>query len=735
MAKGGAFGNPLTTGIALNFEVDMTPYRQMMQDNLQFAQTQAAERKAKEKEFQDILKNITYDDSKIHSRMRPEARLEYASTINDVINLKKNNDLGGVMNRIAKFDSKLNNYVDGTTNFRAYEKAAADGTNWVDNEYITAFNNPEKFSTADLIDKYSAVATFDKESGVFSSQATPKQDALAFVNKYMGGMQYNFEIDNGKVGSDARQTGTGAYVYRKSKSEDPESFYRELGAAWLGGGRDNIEDMRRNLNLKPEDLEGNIDTPSGPVAKSLHYATEFMRKFAEPQMYSDVTGSPPAEKTPKATYGLTDKNIGDVSFSSKPSSAVSTESSTPEQIKQGRLDYVTNELQGPYDVAKSKDPDDIEDAFGGDGGFKNVVESYGLTWDIPFAPRRQEVEITAGGVAHLLDPTKPDFVQKVANLVISGGNEGKVTKIASTPETTPEEFLTPESDSFFANLAGGKKPTTDWMIPAGTTVILTGDQGAVEVKLKNDMTLEDGKFQKAAKYKGKSGEAETYYDIMFPIAKRDEKSYFTNLFNDKNVLTEFKKKSPDQLPTSMYIKEDNGLFKSLLSVLQNRSNVGTMTEGSLQKAMDEIMKVSAPARGRGITEMKESEIAAAAAARGDSEAEYRQLLIDNDIKIVPSGGAASASSSSSASVPSSDIQKMSGMKYGDFNNASNKAWVDETAKKIRSMSNLDDLWKQTGKSGTPNGQSNAELLAGFVESGKTSLLTGTTSSTGSGTSR
>jgi len=91
----------------------------------------------------------------------------------------------------------------------------------------------------------------------------------------------------------------------------------------------------------------------------------------------------------------------------------------------------------------------------------------------------------------------------------------------------------------------------------------------------------------------------------------------------------------------------------------------------------------------------------------------------------PSGGAASASSSSSASVPSSDIQKMSGMKYGDFNNASNKAWVDETAKKIRSMSNLDDLWKQTGKSGTPNGQSNAELLAGFVESGKTSLLTGT----------
>ncbi len=50
MAKGGAFGNPLTTGIALTFEVDATPYRQMMQDNLNFAKSQAAERKKKEKQ-------------------------------------------------------------------------------------------------------------------------------------------------------------------------------------------------------------------------------------------------------------------------------------------------------------------------------------------------------------------------------------------------------------------------------------------------------------------------------------------------------------------------------------------------------------------------------------------------------------------------------------------------------------------------------------------------------------
>jgi hypothetical protein len=310
MANGGAFGNPLTTGIALNFEVDMTPYRQMMQDNLQFAQTQAAEKKKKEKEFQDILKNIAYDDSKIHTRMRDDARVEYAATIEDVMELKKKNDFGGIMNRIAKFDSKLNNYVDTTTNFRAYEKAAEDGKSWVDMDYINAYNNPDKFDDRYLIDKFSDVATYDKEAGVFSAQAIPKQDEVAFVNNYMQGMKDQFvRDDQGKIKTSGVLSETGDYAYLKAKSADPESFYQELGIAWLGGGGNNIEHMRRKLGLKPEDLEGSIDTPSGPVAKSLYYATEFMKGVSEPKMYSEELRRP-QEKESKGYndgYGKTDE--------------------------------------------------------------------------------------------------------------------------------------------------------------------------------------------------------------------------------------------------------------------------------------------------------------------------------------------------------------------------------------------------------------------------------------------
>jgi hypothetical protein len=590
MANGGAFGNPLTTGIALNFEVDMTPYRQMMQDNLQFAQTQAAERNKKEKEFQDILKNIAYDDSKIHARMRPEARLEYASTINDVINLKKNNDFGGIMNRIAEGNSKLNNYVDGTTNFRAYEKAAADGTNWVDNEYITAFNNPEKFSTADLIDNFSAVATYDKEAGVFSAQAIPKQDALAFVNKYMGGMQYNFEIDNGKVGSDARQTGTGAYVYRKSKSEDPESFYRKLGVAWLGGGRNNIEDMRRNLNLKPEDLEGTIDTPSGPVPKSLHYATEFMRKFAEPQMYSDVTGSPPAQKTTKPTYTFGEDSIGDVAFSGTTPSGITSEAPTPEQEQQALTNELTSTIQRYLDDAKTADPNNVEDKLS-DPITKNFLANYGLKMEVPFTYGEEVEVLTEGGTSlGVFDPTSQSFVQDLTNIVLEKGAKVMENTPNITPETTVEEFLKPESNAFTVQMAGGKTPKTDWSIPGGTTVILAGDDGSVEVKLRNDITLQGGKFQKAANYEDKSGKVDTYYDIMFPIEYQGNDDLFADFFGDDDALSQFKLKNRNQLPKSLYVKEDENTFNTLLSILQTRETKGEMNKSVLQKAMDKYMK-------------------------------------------------------------------------------------------------------------------------------------------------
>ena len=87
------------------------------------------------------------------------------------------------------------------------------------------------------------------------------------------------------------------------------------------------------------------------------------------------------------------------------------------------------------------------------------------------------------------------------------------------------------------------------------------------------------------------------------------------------------------------VAQNPSLKKTLLSLAQTRatSKVG----GTSEAFLDEQMRINmTPLNNTGgqaasRSEIKESEIAAAAAASGRSEAEYRQLLQDNGIKIIP----------------------------------------------------------------------------------------------------
>jgi hypothetical protein len=81
------------------------------------------------------------------------------------------------------------------------------------------------------------------------------------------------------------------------------------------------------------------------------------------------------------------------------------------------------------------------------------------------------------------------------------------------------------------------------------------------------------------------------------------------------------------------------------------------------------------------------------------------------------------SSGGTSVLPATDVQKMAGMTYDDFRDPANQQWTASLASKIRSMSGADALWAKTGKAGSVNGLSDAELLAGFVESSSTDVLT------------
>lgn len=256
MAKG-PFGNPLSTGIALNFEVDMTPYRQMHARKMKKLDDQKKEEKKKEQEFKNILKNLAYDDSKIHERMRGKAKTAYAGAINDMMGMRGTGDYGAMMQTAAALESELNYYRDVTRDFDAYGKQ--DRTkNYVDQGYIDAFNNVADISDAQLADRYQNIVNVDdKRGGLFSSKVRRLND-VDFVNKAIQGLPDRFRRDaDGNVVKGEYNPQTGKYFFDMEKIADKEGFKNALAERYvMETGQEGIGHLSQIFGLSADDFEG-----------------------------------------------------------------------------------------------------------------------------------------------------------------------------------------------------------------------------------------------------------------------------------------------------------------------------------------------------------------------------------------------------------------------------------------------------------------------------------------------
>ena len=297
MANGGPFGNPLTTGIALNFDVDMKPYQQMMKDNLDFAKTQAAERKKKEKEFQDILKNIAYDDSKIHERMRPDARVAYAETIDDLMKLRKNNDLGEMMKRTAGLRSELNYLADITTDFKAYAGQDKNKAH-VNQDYIDAFNNLE-VSRDQLINDYPNVASLDEKGRVRSTPIRRIDDA-AWAKKAFDLLPEDVKKDaSGNIVKGKYNSETGTYYFPVEKIADADAFRDALAQRYIAEqGTDGVAHLSTVYGTNPT---VDPDTWSNPEQAILGLANQRMQEVL-PDYAFQGQGKMIKEKTKKSDF-------------------------------------------------------------------------------------------------------------------------------------------------------------------------------------------------------------------------------------------------------------------------------------------------------------------------------------------------------------------------------------------------------------------------------------------------
>ena len=111
----GPFGNPLTTGIALTFDVDMTPYDNMLKRNAVKAAEKAKADKDLLDKYNEYAKNITVDFDKIDYRLHDKARAKYAETLVELNKAVMNKDLHAA--NMLMMDSKQfnSNLVQRTT--------------------------------------------------------------------------------------------------------------------------------------------------------------------------------------------------------------------------------------------------------------------------------------------------------------------------------------------------------------------------------------------------------------------------------------------------------------------------------------------------------------------------------------------------------------------------------------------------------------------------------------------
>jgi len=577
----GPFGNPLSTGIALSFEVDMTPYREMHKRKLLAAKEKEEDQKKKQQQYADILKNITPPDaSKIHKKYMPEVQNQYAELIDSAMGYINRDDTASLYKHIFEFTSNADKAVQATQNYRAYVDSDANKT-FKSIEAIRAMED-DNTSIGDIFDKYQNDVEYG--DGYLFWSTIERPDLLGNANKVLQGVEKMFMTDDagnyvrtGKVGPRGKE------LYRTS-IKDPDKFFENQAALLknsAGGNRLLMEYGGINASQLDE------RQPDGRQLRDV-LADRLVRETLSPKVYGETGLDPNVPRAVKPSYTFGEDSIGDVAFSGTTPSGITSEAPTPEQEQQALTNELTSTIQRYLEDAKAADPNNVEDKLS-DAITGNFLANYGLQMLVSgrlSAVGKEEVAIQTEGGDHLafLDPTSQSFVQDLTNIVLEKGANVMDNTPNITPETTVEEFLKPESNAFTVQMAGGKTPKTDWSIPGGTTVILAGDDGSVEVKLRNDITLQGGKFQKAANYKDKSGKVDTYYDIMFPVEYQGNDDLFADFFGDDDALSQFKLKNRNQLPKSLYVKEDENTFNTLLSILQTRETKGKMNKSVLQKA-------------------------------------------------------------------------------------------------------------------------------------------------------
>ena len=570
MAKG-PYGNPLSTGIALNWEVDMTDYREDLKARkLEEAAKRKAQAKTKKAQA-DILKGITLDTSKVHERDRDQVSAMYAETIGDVMKLAETEQLGAIKVRQEKFERDVAPYITSLSSFNTYEGSDETKT-YKDNQMARDWNDVDNITREEFFDKWGANVNLQKGAATFP--VTNRIDLIGEINKRLQGVSKNVAYDSatGKPIQEGKLP-TGSVIY-KSEIDDPEGFIDGMTAWMLDQGMGAQYAVMGATGLKPEEFDEK--TPTG-TQKLAQYTRDYVADIAGPKLYG-TKQERAAQPRVAYDFGFGKTGIGDVQFGATQASPVTSEYSTPEQRMNGIQNYYVEGISDVISKSLNQQDKDPENYFV-DNLPKEIQDAMGkhglrIDWDYDNNPNLISVVTDGGENVGKVDLKSGNAAQQIFEAIKSDAGDADLVDKApdyegmTTPEITQETHLTPIGDKFTAEIAGAKEPTATWSMKAGDVVYMVGDLTTKKVTLKNPLTLPDGKWQSATPYEDADGKDNVYYDIMFPVGYKEVN--LAKWFGGKDELSSFKKDNDKNLPVSILIPENRSTLGTLESVLSTK---------------------------------------------------------------------------------------------------------------------------------------------------------------------
>ena len=534
----GPFGNPLTTGIALTFDVDMTPYDNMLKRNAAKAAEKAKADKDLLDKYNEYAKNITVDFDKIDYRLHDKARAKYAETLAELNKAVMNKDLHAA--NMLMMDSKQfnSNLVQRTTDL-----------NEIFNQDPTkVYYNPE----IEKIWKDRSVPNDDKRIVEIISKYGSQDELIGSFKKAPSRRNLKTDVDNLLKGA-----------IRRLQPGDKPTMYLPTGEAVYEPKYTNKDEIRNQVIMdytSPQNIESTIymltedygispsELQGKDIPETQEKLTDAINRVFDP-IWSSIESEQYKSRFPKDT-GKKDYTrpgvMGKVQIAEAQTTPISREAFNINEYKSGAQPVIESKV---LDILKQQGSNNEK---GVKAELENLLQDLVNVEDVNdyFSDANLISVSTSDGTPVEIDLNDQAAAAKKIAEVLSGASDENLKAIGNkfdfeyaAPSSVIKDFEKTAQVSTF-----GGDVRKSYEMPKGE-IYMVGSKGAQVVKIRNGINVAGSLFKSFNRDK----DGEIWHGIDFPV---EEQSAITSLLEQalgRESVDDFIKSNG--IPKTFYVPE------------------------------------------------------------------------------------------------------------------------------------------------------------------------------------